>query len=240
MPFLNDIGADDEILQRPIWGAFALVKDNMERVLLANIGWSIQMLPAIAAFGFPELPAIIRMLLILYSATALAPATAILYVWMARVSQGEMLRLEMLKEDFHELVLPSLVHMAPLFGVLGLNYVVILLLGFAHILLLDTLARFTLLVLLTCALYWGPLFARHPDRSPAFLFRQSLLLVWKYPGRTTLTGLVVLLIAAFGVFTVVSFFVIVPAIVALLQTRRCLELLAREQTRQSRFKVDSV
>lgn len=237
MPFLNDIGADDEVLRRPIWGVFALVKDNLERVLLANVGWSLQMLPAIAAFGFPELPTIIRVLLILYSATALAPATAILYAWMARVSQGEMLRLEMLKESFRELALPSLLRMAPLFGVLGLGYLAILLLGFAHILLLDTLARFAFLVLLTCALYWGPLFAEYPDRSPLFLLRQSLLLVWKYPGPTVLTGLVVLLVAAFGVLTVVSLFVIVPAVIALLQTRRCLELLARERTRQSRSRV---
>jgi hypothetical protein len=240
MPFLNDIGVDDEVLQRPIWGAFALVKDNLERVLLANIGWSIQMLPAIAALGFPELPLIIRLVLILYSATALAPATAMLYVWMARVSQGELLRLEMLKEDFRELALPSLLRMAPLFGTLGLSYMAILLLGFAHILLLDTLTRFIFLALVTSALYWGPLFAEYPDRSPLFLLRRSLLLVWKYPGPTALTGLVVLLVAAFGILTVVSCFVIVPAVIALLQTRRCLDLLAREQARQRRFKVGVV
>lgn len=239
MPFLNDIGADDEVLQRPIWGAFALVKDNLERVLLANVGWSTQLLPAIAALGFPELPAVIRVLLLLYSATALAPATAILYVWMARVSRGEMLRFEMLKEDVRALTLPSLTRMTPLFGLLGLSYIAILLLGFAHILLLDTLTRFAFLALLMCGQYWGPLFAEYPDRSPLFVLRNSFLLVWRYPGPTALTGLVVLLVAAFGFFTVMGLFVIVPALIALLQTRRCLELLIRQRARHKKFEVDS-
>ncbi len=50
MPFFEDIGADDEVLHRPIWGAFALVKDNLERLIVANIGWSLQLLPAILAY----------------------------------------------------------------------------------------------------------------------------------------------------------------------------------------------
>jgi len=240
MPFLHDTGADEEALERPIWGVFALVKDNLERVMLANIGWALQLLPAIGALAFPQLPLIVRGVLLFYTLTALAPATALLYVWMGRVCQGELLRLEMVKEDVREQFVPSLQRLAPLFGILGFSYVLIVLLSFANLLLLDTLARFLFIILLVCALHWGPLFAEYPGRSVFFLLRKSLLLVWKYPGPTLLTGLVVLLVTLFGLFTVATFFVIVPAIVALLQTRRCLELLAREHIRAGRLKVSNI
>lgn len=240
MPFFHDISADDETLARPIWGAFALVKDNLERVMLVNIGWSLQLFPALGALAFPQLPIFLRLLLFFYTLTALAPATALLYVCMGRVSQGEMLRLEMFKEDVRELALPGLFRLVPLFGVLGFCYVAIVLLSFTHVLLLDTLVRFLFLVLLTCALYWGPLFALDPGRSSLFILRQSLYLVWKYPGPTLLTGLMVLLVTALGIFTVVPFFVIVPVVVALLQTRRCQELLARAKVRQHTLKVGAV
>lgn len=234
MPFLYDIDADDETLQRPILGVFAQVKDNLERLVLVNIGWSIQLFPALAALGFPQLPAIVRACLFLYSLLALVPASALLFVWMARVAQGEMLRLELLKEDLRALAFVGMFRVAVLFGFLGLSYVLILLAGLLDVLALDVLARFTLIVLLVCSLYWGPLFAAYPERSVFFLLRRSLLLVWRYPGATALTGLVVLLVTAFGVFTVVPFFVIVPVVITLLQTRRCLALLAREP---GKFKV---
>src|SRR6266851_4940069 len=110
MPFFHDTGADDEALERPIWGVFALVKDNLERVMLANIGWALQLLPALAALAFPQLPLALRLVL------------------------------------------------------------------------LDTLARFLFIILLVCALHWGPLFAEYPGHSVFFLLRKSLLLVWRYPG----------------------------------------------------------
>ncbi len=232
MPFLHDISADDELLARPIRGTFALVRDNLERVMLVNIAWSLQVFPALAALAFPQLPLALRLFFFFYSLTALAPATALLYVWMGRVAQGEMLRLEMVKEDIHELRFAGLFRLVPLFGVLGFNYVALVLLGFSHVLLLDTLARFLFLILLTCSLYWGPLFALAPERSALSLLRQSLILIWKYPAPALLTGLIVLGVTALGIFTVVPLFVIIPAVIALLQTRRCQALLAREQGRQ--------
>ena len=93
MPFLDDISADDEMLERPIWGAFALVKDNLERVMLANIGWALQLFPALGALAFPQLPLFLRLLLFFYSLTALAPATVLLYGWMARVAHSGQERL---------------------------------------------------------------------------------------------------------------------------------------------------
>jgi hypothetical protein len=234
MPFLDDIGADEEALQRPIWGVFALVKDNLERVLVANLAWSVQLLPAMAALAFPQLPLVLRVVLIAYSALALTPATALLFVWMARVNQSEMLRLEMLREDVRELLLPGLLCLAPLFGLLGMAYFAVVLLSFAHLLLLDVLARFGLLILLASALYWGPLFAAYPGRSPFYLLRCSLMLLWCYPGATIATGLLALLVAGVGVFSVAGFFLIAPVVAALLLTRRCCALLTREHLRQAR------
>lgn len=240
MPFLDDIGADDEALRRPVWGVFALVKDNLERVVAVNIGWALQLLPAIAALAFPQIPLIARVLLVFYSALALMPATGVLFVWMARVNQHETLRLEMLKEDFRRLALPSLLCLAPLFGLLGICYALVPLLGLAHILLLDVLVRFILLILLVSAFYWGPLFAEYSDRSPLFLLRQSLLLLWNYPGQMLATCLVAALVVAIGVFSIAGFFSIAPVAAALLLTRRCFALLAREQARQNKFKVGAV
>lgn len=240
MPFLDDIGANDETLQHPIWGVFGLIKDNLERVIAANVGWSIQLLPAIAALAFPQLPSVLRVVFIIYSAAMLIPATGVLFVWMARVNQHEALHLETLKEDVRRLALPSLLSLAPLFGLLGINVLVIALLGLLHVLLLDVLARFTFLVLLVCSLYWGPLFAAYPGRLPSFLLRQSLLLVWKYPAPTLATGLLVVLVAAIGIGSIAGFFLIAPVVVALLQTRRCAALLARSRARQERIGVGTL
>lgn len=240
MPFFHDIDPDDEALSRPIWGTFALLKDNLERLLAVNIGWSLQILPAVAALAFPGLPLPLRVVLFLYSTTALAPASALLFVWTARVYLREPLRLESLKEDFLALALRSLLCLAPLFSCLGLCLVCITLLSLTPLVFLSVLARLALLILLVCALYWGPLFAEYPERSPLSLLWQSLLLVWRYPAPTALTGLAVLLVTALGMLSVAGFFLIVPVLVALLQTGRCAELLVRERGRLRKFKVGAL
>jgi hypothetical protein len=219
MPFLDDTGADDEVLQRPVWGTFALLKDNLERLLATNVGWTLQVLPALAALGFPQLPDALRVLLLIYSATALAPATGLLFVWMSRVCHQEPLRLESLPEDLRTLTLPALLHLAPLYGSLGVCYLAIVFLGLFHVLLLDVLLRLLLLLLTMCALYWGPLFADDPTSSPFLLARQALLLFWRYPGATMLLALLVLLLAALGICSVVGFLLLMPALVALVETR---------------------
>ena len=234
MPFFEDIGSDDEILHRPIWGAFALVKDNLERLITTNIGWSLQLLPAIVAYGFVALPPIVRLLLVLYSLIAIVPATGVLFRQMARVCQYETLRLDMLKEDFREMARPSFVSLSPLLGMLALFFWLAVFSSFLHILLLDVLIRFVLLVLLICALYWGPLFAEYPGRSALFLLRQSALLAWRYPVPTLQTGIIVLFAMVVGAVSIGGLFLIVPVVVALLQTRRCQELLMQQRLRQQK------
>ncbi len=237
MPFFEDIGSEDEILHRPIWGAFALVKDNLERLIVANIGWSLQLLPAIVAYGFVMLPPAVRILFVLYSFIVLVPATGVLFRLMARVCQSEMLRLDMLKEDLREVALPSFISLSPLLGTLALFFWLALFTSALHILLLDVLLRFFILALLVCSVYWGPLFAQYPGRSSLFLLRQSALLAWRYPVPTLQTGIVVVLAMVLGVVSIGGLFLIVPVVVALLQTRRCHELLAQEHLRQQKSKA---
>ncbi len=240
MPFFEDIGADDEVLHRPIWGAFALVKDNLECLIVANIGWSLQLLPAIIAFFFATLPLIVRIVFVLYSIVALIPATGVLFKFMARVCQYETLRLDLIKEDFREQALSSFINLSPLFGTLALFFWLAVFTSGMHVLLLDVLLRFVILVLLVCSLYWGPLFVEYPGRSSLFLLRQSALLAWRYPAPTLLTGTVVVLAMVLGVVSIGGLFLIVPVIVALLQTRRCHELLTQERLRQHKNKVGLV
>ncbi len=240
MPFFEDIGSDDEILQRPIWGVFALVKDNLERLIAVNIGWSLQLLPAVIAYGFVMLPLAVRIVLILYSFLALIPATAVLFRLMARVCQYETPRLDMLKEDFREMALPSFISLSPLLGTLALFFWLAVFTAVLHILLLDVLLRFIILVLLVCSLYWGPLFAEYPGRSALFLLRQSALLAWRYPVQTLQTGIMVVLAGVLGVVSIGGLFLIVPVVVALLQTRRCHELLAQESLRQQKLRVSKL
>jgi hypothetical protein len=234
MPFFEDIGAEDEILHRPIWGAFALVKDNLERLIATNIGWSLQLLPAIIAYSFVALPLIVRLVFVLYSLIAIVPATGMLFRLTARVCQYETLRLDMIKEDFREVARPSFISLSPLLGMLALFFWLAVFSSLLHILFLDVLIRFTLLLLLVCALYWGPLFAEYPGRSALFLLRQSALLAWRYPVPTLQTGIIVLLAMVVGTISVGGLFLIVPVVVALLQTRRCQELLMQQHLMQQK------
>ena len=227
MPFFEDIGADDEVLHRPIWGAFALTKDNLERLIVANIGWSLQLLPAILAYVLIALPLVVRVVFVLYSIVALVPATAVLFRLIMRVCQYETLQLDMIKEDLREMVRPSFISLSPLLAMLALFFWLAIFSSFLHILFLDVLVRFILLLLLVCALYWGPLFAEYPERSALFLLRQSALLAWRYPVATLQTGIIVLLVMVVGAVSIGGLFLIVPVVIALLQTRRCQELLMR-------------
>lgn len=235
MPFFEDIGADDEALQRPIWGAFALVKDNLEGLILANIGWALQLLPAVLAFCFVMLPLFVRIIFVLYSLVAIVPATGVLFKLMARVCQYETLRMDIVREDFRAVVRSSFVSLSPLAGALALIFWLSIFSSSLHIFLLDVLLRFTLLFLLVCSLYWGALFVEYPGRSALFLLRKSALLVWRYPLPTFQTGIVVVLALVLGAISIGGLVLIVPVVMALLQTRRCHTLLVQEALRRQRL-----
>src|SRR3954452_21428831 len=106
MPFDTDTESKDE-RRGPIWAPFAVVRDIIERLVLVNLGWSIQLLPGILALAFPELPTWIRIVMGLYSATILVPATGVLYALSYAASNGEHLGLDLTRSFIRELAMRS-------------------------------------------------------------------------------------------------------------------------------------
>jgi hypothetical protein len=231
MPFFDDTGIDTQAAQGPFWGAFATLRDQLERLIVLNIAWSIQLLPGVAALAFAELPAWARLLMLAYSGLAIAPATGALYALARLAAQGEPLSLELATGALRSLALPSFRVLAPLYSTLGAACAAIAALDTwraagtpPSLLALDVGLRLALLLGLTCASYWGPLFAQAPEQAPAALLRQSALLVWRYPGRALLIGGAVLLVLAIGAISVGGLFLVVPVLAALLQTHMFLSL----------------
>jgi hypothetical protein len=229
MPFFDDTGIDTQAAQGPFWGAFATLRDQLERLIVLNIAWSIQLLPGVAALAFAELPAWARLLMLAYSGLAIAPATGALYALARLAAQGEPLSLELATGALRSLALPSFRVLAPLYSMLGVACAAIAALDTwraagTPLLALDVGLRLALLLGLTCANYWGPLFAQAPEQPTAALLRQSALLVWRYPGRALLASGAVLLVLLIGAISVGGLFLVVPVLAALLQTHMFLSL----------------
>lgn len=217
MPFFDDSGPRPEEETSPLWRAFALVKDQLEQVLLVNLLWALQSVPLLLAFAFPEWPVGLRLVLTLYSALMLAPATAALFALLADLSEGRPLEMERIREQFQASLRPAFLKFLPL---LSLFYWLALLTGLAAAqgwLLLETLTRLAFLLVLVFAMSWGPLLVYRPDLSAAGIFRLSILRFWRLPAPTLGTGLACLLALALGLISVVGWFLVVPALIALFQ-----------------------
>lgn len=222
MPFFDNNGTDANKERGPLWAVFATLCDQIEYFVVLNIAWSVQLLPAITALGFPDMPLWVRLPLLLYSGAALAPATAMLYVMVSRAAGGENLSMELARETFRDHAWPSFRVLAPLLGVLASLVCATALLGSTgNAMLPGTLLhialRLFLLLLLVCAMFWGPLLVEAPQ-SAFLLARRSALLLLRHPGKTLLLGMAVLLVALVGIISVGGLFLIVPVLVALLQT----------------------
>ena len=79
----------------PIWGPFAVIRDNVESLVVLNLGWSLQLLPGVLALAFPQLPPWLRIVMGLYSATAVIPATGVLYALTLAATRGEQVSREL-------------------------------------------------------------------------------------------------------------------------------------------------
>ncbi|WP_376794040.1 hypothetical protein [Thermogemmatispora sp.] len=230
MPFFEEFEADalaEETLRRPIRGAFALLREQLERLVALNVGWALQLLPALVALAWPGWPLGLRLLLVAYSALALMPATALLFSGVARLNRQEPLDLVTLGAELRRLALPSLRTLAPLPGLCGLLCLLIVAVGPVRLLLVDVLLRLGLLVLLFSAAYWGPLFLAEPEQPAWLLGGRALRLAWRYPLATACSLLLVLAIMLVGYLSIAGFFLIAPVLAALLLWRRTLVLLAR-------------
>jgi hypothetical protein len=226
MPFVADIETRDES-RGPIWGPFAVVRDNVELLLVLNLGWSLQLLPGVLALAFPQLPLWLRLTMGIYSATALIPATGVLYALTLAATRGEPLSMELAIQSWRDLALPSFRTLAPLYGVFGVLIWLAIVVGPAMP-VMTTLATLACLLWYLCATFWGPMLAVHPDAAVASVVRDSLLLVWRYPAETFVTALVAAVALVVGMVSIGGLMLIVPVVIALLHTQRYLDLVARE------------
>jgi len=232
MPFIDDAGVRDEP-RGPIWDAFAVLADQIERVVLVNVGWASQLLPAILSLAFPEWPGWVRLALILYSATVLAPATATLYALAAYAWRRDHLSLDLTGQLLRELTVPSLRTLAPLYGTFGV--LIWIWIGLRSLspgsVLPAALIQFALLLLLVCATYWGPLLAAEPTSTSLDIARRSARLVWSYPAETLATCGVIMIAFLIGVISIGGIFLVVPVLIAMLQTCRYGQLAERAYAR---------
>jgi hypothetical protein len=226
MLFVADIETRDDS-RGPIWGPFAVIRDNVELLLVLNLGWSLQLLPGLLALAFPQLPLWLRLTMGIYSATALIPATGVLYALTLAATRGEHVSLELASLSLRDLALPSFRTLAPLYGVFGVLIWLAIIIGPA-VPVMTTLATLACLLWYLCATFWGPMLVVHPDADVASVVRGSMLLVWRYPAETFATGLVAAVALVVGMVSIGGLVLIVPVAIALLHTQRYLDLMARQ------------
>jgi hypothetical protein len=232
MPFVADVGMRDEPWGA-IWRPFAIIRDNIEQLVTLNLAWSVQLIPGILALAFPQWPLWLRVVLGLYSATAVIPATGVLYALTLAACRGEQLSRDLAIESLRELALPSLRLLTPLFGAFGILIWSALLVE-PNAPFVTTLATVVGLLWYLCATYWGPLLVSQPGASIAVVAGRSTELVWRYPAQTCVTALVATIALLVGLISIGGVLLIVPVVVALLHCQRYLDLAGRDGSMPSR------
>jgi hypothetical protein len=226
--FFSDINARDE--QRgPIWAPFAVIRDNVERLVLVNLGWSIQLLPGVLALAFPELPAWLRIVMGLYSATVALPTTGVLYALSLAAAKGEHVSFELARDEFLELATRSFRTLGPLFGIFGV-LIWIGVFAASTVPIVTTLATLGSLIWYLCATYWGPMFVLDREAPARSLAIRSFQLVWRFPAETLATALVGAFALVIGMVSIAGLFLIVPVVIALLHTERYLNVASRDRS----------
>src|SRR5215213_2880927 len=218
MPFVADIRTRDDA-HGPIWGPFAVIRDNIESLVVLNLGGSLQLLNTVLALAFPQLPPWLRLIMGLYSATVVIPATGVLYALTLAATRGEQVSRELAILSWRQLALPSFRMLTPLYGVFGLLIWLAILVG-PSMPVLTTLATLACLLWYLCATYWGPMLAIDPGMEVVSAARGSLRLVWRYPAETFVTGLVAGAALVIGMVSIGGLVLIVPVVIALLHTQR--------------------
>lgn len=217
MPFLDDSGPRPEQERGLLWRSIALIGEQLERIVLLNILWALQLVPFLAAWAFPSLPFWLRTLFMLYSAFAFIPATATLFAVLDQVNEGLPLDVEMIKAGFRAQFVPSLTKLLPLYS---LFYWLALLSVFAaqnEILFLDAVTRLLILLLAVFSVYWGGALVSEPHLSAPKIFTASMRLFWLKPGPTLLGALLCLIALALGLISIGGIFLIVPVLIVLIQ-----------------------
>jgi hypothetical protein len=230
MPFITDTETQGDA-RGPIWGSFAVIRDNIESLVVLNVGWAMQLLPGVLALAFPQLPFWLRLTMGLYSATVVIPATGVLYALTFAAARGEQVSMELALLSWRELMLPGFRILTPLYGVFGLLIWLAIMVG-PTMPIVTTLATLTCLLWYLGATYWGPMLVADPDTDVVSVIRGSLRLVWRHPMETFVTGLAAAVALVVGMISIGGLVLIVPVVIALLHTERYLDLLAHENPAQ--------
>ena len=218
MPFFEDTGVRTEEHRGPLLSAFSVLLDQIERMVVLNLIWSAQFVPVLIAYLL-SLPWPVRLGLLACNGFLYFPLTGMLYTAIGKACEGELLRVDTVIDAWRESARRSAFVLAPLLVIFPGLVLVAVWAASAKLLLLDVLVRLAILLLGVCSLFWGPLFAALPEVSAAAVFRNSVILMWKYPLITLLTGCAVLLSIIIGTFSVGGLFLIVPVLIALLETQ---------------------
>lgn len=214
MPFLDDTGVDTGE-RSPLWSPFAIIADQLERLIVLNIAWAVQWIPALAAFAWSELPAVVRLVLIGYTLIAYAPATVVLYGMTRRAALGDPLDLHLALDLLRTRSIDGAKALVPLIGLIGA-----LILGSAiPIVLISALCQLGLMLTLVVSNYWGALIAADSLSDPRRLLVASIRLTWKFPAQTALLTGAVLIAALLGTISIGGWVLIIPVVIALLQTQ---------------------
>jgi hypothetical protein len=219
VPFLQDIEPRDEP-RTPVWAAFATVASQVERLVAVNVVWALQLAPGLLALAFPGMPAGLRIAMLLYSAVAVAPATAVLYGVAAHACRHQHVDPGLVVQLARELTLPGLKILGPLAGSFG---ILLWTMVAASSVGLDPLnAPLTLAVLLwsLCAIMWGPTIAGGHFHGIRGVVRASAHLVWSHPGQMLWTWVMSVVAAVIGAVSIGGLVLIVPIFIAILHTHR--------------------
>lgn len=192
--------AVNEKRPEPLWETFALLRDQVERLVALNLFWAVQLIPGVVGLAFPSLPLLLRTLLVGSSAFLIVPASLTVFTVIAEALDGSEITFADIRRAFCRGARSSFQTLAPLYLLLALLLWVNL--SLPGPLLLLVWLRLALFVTLTCAMYWGPLAAEQPRRSAVAVFRDSLRLLLRFPGRTlgaALVSLCMLMVAAVSI-----------------------------------------
>jgi hypothetical protein len=226
MPFVADIETRDEP-RGAIWQSFSIIRDNVEQLVALNLAWSLQLVPGLLALAFPQWPPGLRVGLGLYSATAVIPATGLLYALALAASRGEPLNRDLALDSLRQLLMPSFRVLTPLYGAFGILIWLALLVG-PGAPFVSTLATLAGLLWYLCATYWGPFLVSNPGTSAMHVAGRSIALAWRYPAETLVAALVSAAALLVGLISIGGLFLIVPVVIALLHTQRYLDLTRRK------------
>ena len=218
MPFLEDTGVRSEEYRGPLLSAFSVLLDQIERMVVLNLIWTAQFVPVLIAYIF-SLPLAFRLSLLACNGFLYFPLTGMLYTAIGKACDGELLRVDTVIDALRESARRSAFVLTPLMVIFPGLVLAAIWAASMKLFLLDVLVRLAILLLGASSLYWGPLFAAFPKASAVSILRHSVVLMWKYPLLTLLTGCAVVLSLIIGTFSVGGLFLIVPVLIALFETQ---------------------